>query len=155
MPTAFLAPQLPQACRGATLIWLAALAGLLLLPVNFRAGSPSTHGHSVYQLLADAADGALDHHQGAAAGAAAADDQTSGAVHDEGAAAPDNMEGLDAGDHNDSAPATPGTHLFIAPVLMFVIAPAGRSPAAWLLLHLHGRRPTVPRPPPRPARIGA
>lgn len=132
MPTALLASRLPQSFRPLTVIWLAALVGLLLLPVNYRADGPSAHGHSVYQLLADAADGALGHHPATVA--------------------PDDAERLDAGDHNDSTPASPGPHLFIVPVFAFAIAAARRAPTEWTLIPPPGRRPAVPHPPPRVAR---
>ena len=39
-----------------------ALLGLLLLPIQMRAGAASPHPHALLHLLLDARDGAFDHH---------------------------------------------------------------------------------------------
>ena len=48
--------RLPQLVRALALI------GLLLLPVEMRAGTERPHAHSLFQLLLDASDGKIDHH---------------------------------------------------------------------------------------------
>jgi hypothetical protein len=47
---------------GSYLLWGMALLSLLLLPTDFRAGAEAPHGHSLFQLWADASDGRVDHH---------------------------------------------------------------------------------------------
>ncbi len=43
----------------------AAVFVLLLLPVDLRAGLPAPHPHALFQIIDDAADGAIDHDHGA------------------------------------------------------------------------------------------
>ena len=47
---------------GSCLLWGMALLSLLLLPTDFRAGAEAPHGHSLFQLWADASDGRVGHH---------------------------------------------------------------------------------------------
>jgi hypothetical protein len=39
-----------------------ALIGLLLLPIEIRAGTERPHPHALFQVLLDASDGKIDHH---------------------------------------------------------------------------------------------
>ena len=50
-----------------------ALLGLLLLPIQMRAGAASPHPHALLHLLLDARDGAFDHHTVGGTTAAATD----------------------------------------------------------------------------------
>ena len=130
------------------LAWVAAVLGLLALPVEYRGGAERPHAHAAVQLWFDAAHGAIGHHA-RAVGATASD------------AAPPSPEmvhasGLDA-DESDTPrlsalTLSAGRILFLAagiviplPVLLH------RRRPGWLLPEiLTGSLPNPETPPPRP-----
>ena len=55
------------------LVQALALIGLFMLPVQMRAGSDRPHPHALFQLLLDARDGRIEHHEGQDEGAVSRD----------------------------------------------------------------------------------
>lgn len=54
--------RFPQLRGRPSLVVLAAIVGLLALPVEYRGGASSPHAHAAYQLWYDAAHGSVAHH---------------------------------------------------------------------------------------------
>ena len=119
-----------------------ALLGLLLLPIQMRAGAASPHPHALLHLLLDARDGAFDHHTVGGTTAAATDH---------------NVEHVDAtGFPLPDIPAyatfiTAAGGLAVLAVVLAVLAiPAPRARRTWpLLARWRERLPVLEPPPPR------
>ena len=123
-----------------------ALLGLLLLPIQMRAGAQHPHPHALLHLLVDASDGILGHHLLGEA-AASPSHGHSGAVTAAGAHQPD-IPGL-----GTSVSAAGGLAILAALVTSLMIPPrlAMRTrlyPAPW-----RGRFPSLEPPPPRIASV--
>lgn len=139
-------------------LWTLALLGLVLLPLNYRGGGDVSHGHSLLQLWADAADGTIDHHHHPTHAAPLAGlDWLAPEVSIESAASADIQQPHppDVGDHEDSLP-MPGTIPFLVASLAVVRAPRTPLAAPERRANLPaGRAPAVPIPPPRPVGLAA
>lgn len=131
------------------LLWVAAVLGLLALPVEYRGGAERPHAHAAYQLWYDAAHGSVAHHHrgddhSGAAHAAVPAASGSAAVEAVGAAATDapRLVGLSIG-----VTKVP----LVATLLVLLAAPISASArVAWPGLPvLIGRSPPVASPPPR------
>lgn len=145
-------PQEPRSSdidRRLTPLWTLALLGILLFPTNYRAGAMTAHGHSLFQLWADAADGRVQHH--GAPSSDAASNQRSGfdpSVIDQTVTVND-QAASDGGDQSDSEPASFGAKFFVTSVTFSIAAVAVREPIVLPLRPLYGWSPAVPSPPPR------
>jgi hypothetical protein len=139
----------PIACGRAlpSLLWATALVGLLLLPVDYRAGAEHAHAHSLLQLWADAADGRVHHH--ARAGIDWLDPAVDAPEAAGFAAAGESKP--DVGEQQDSAPAAGGLHLLLSALDALPIVSVARRPAVSLAHPLAGLFPPIPVPPPRAA----
>ncbi len=98
--------------------WFLAVVGLCLLPSDYRAGGEIAHGHSLFQLWADSADGIVEHHhQTGSLGiiAASSHDWLDPLIPDAGMAEESSAAGhrADLADQHDSAPASSGIHLLL------------------------------------------
>lgn len=131
----------------AGLLWSMALVGLLLLPSNFRAGGEITHGHSLLQLWADAADGHIDHHHHHQAAAPLLD--WLDPIADTAAQSAPDQNGIDVGGHDDSTPAPGTVHLLPATLTFFLAFAIVRLPSFQKEQTLVGCCPDVLLPPPR------
>ena len=116
-----------------------ALASLLLLPIQMRAGAASPHPHALLHLALDASDGAFDHH----------------AVEDEATTSHD-AQSVHASDSHPPDIPTYGTFipgLAGLAVLTLVTMPAIPTPRLGRTWPLHarwrGRIPALDPPPPR------
>jgi hypothetical protein len=131
-----------------------ALLSMFLLPSDFRAGSQFAHGHSLFQLWADASDGHLDHHHEdggplATAGDAASwfDARVDG---DAGARSLHTAQrSPDLPGHDDSTPAASGLHLLLIAWAILPVVAISRRPPIDGERRLFGRMPRIPLPPPR------
>jgi hypothetical protein len=124
-----------------------ALLGLLLLPIDYRAGAEQPHAHSLPQLWADAADGVVHHHGPSAI------DWLDPAV-DAGEAARSSIVGsaaADVGEQQDSAPAAGGLHMLLVALVVLRAVSAVRRPVSNPARPLAGLAPRIPSPPPRSA----
>jgi hypothetical protein len=119
-----------------------ALVTCFLLPMQMRAGAEDAHPHAMLQLILDARDGGLDHHESEPRHAADGHD------HEEA--------GAETGAHEPDVPVAEVSHgvgaglaiLAVVVVLLEGIA-AGRE-AVWpSFARWRGRRPTLEPPPPR------
>ncbi len=150
---AFTMPRLPARATfpGAGLLWVLALIGLVLSPSDYRAGAVHAHAHALWQLLLDAADGQIHHHDEDAGAETrmVADwfDPTAGTG--ELRAPPSSHTGPDIGTPNDTSLASSSIAIIIATLAVVFpeIAPAvlqggGDRPPAGVV-------PRVPSPPPR------
>ena len=118
-----------------------ALAGLLLLPIQVRAGAASPHPHALLHLLLDASDGELDHHTVDDAAAAA----TGHHARDIDATG---FHQPDVPTHGTFITATAGLAVLTLVSVLAIPAPrAGHTwpPCAWW----RERRPLLEPPPPR------
>jgi len=119
-----------------------ALLGLLLLPIQMRAGAASPHPHALLHLLLDARDGAFDHHTfGETAGAAT--------NHDVEHLAATGSPSPDTPSYTTSITAAGGLAVLAMAVTMLTL-PAPRAERAWPR-HAWWRewRPVLEPPPPR------
>lgn len=139
-------------------LWGLALLSLLLLPSNYRADGDVQHGHSVFQLWADAADGRVAHHH-ALAGTASV--SVTGDWFDPliettpPAPATTGVHGPDVPEYEDSAPALGGVHLLLVSVTVVLAVVVARNPTPRSERSLSGQVPRVLAPPPRPSMAGA
>ncbi len=134
-----------------SLAWATALFALVLLPVNYRAGAELAHAHSLPQVLLDAAHGTVHHHGNGVA------DWLEPAVNDDVAVAATMAgdEKPDAGQQQDSAPATSGIHLLLVVASLLALVVAGSSSVQARPRKLAGLVSRVPAPPPRSLAIAA
>lgn len=151
-------PRLKRAARRRTFLsllsrqwrlplWTMSLLGLLLLPLDYRAGAEQAHGHSLFALGADAADGSIHHHGSRpldwldpAVEVNPADDAATAA-----------KEQVDVGETQDSSPAPGGVHMLLAVVTLLHPTVSIRDPAVVHARRLLGRVPYSLSPPPRMA----
>jgi hypothetical protein len=133
-------------------LWSLALLSLFLLPSDFRAGSEMAHGHSLFQLWLDAADGHVDHHHiGAfATSQSPRADWLDPRVDDSASSpSPGKDHRPDVPEQNDSAPSVGGIpFMLVFTELLLVIAGAVTFSDA-PMCRLFGRAPRVLFPPPR------
>jgi hypothetical protein len=108
-----------------------ALLGLLLLPIQMRAGAQDPHPHALLHLLVDARDGAFDHHTLSEAPGAA------GAHHP------------DIPTVGQSISAAGGLAALAAVVAALIIPPPVADPIWPRSVHWRDRLRTVEPPPPR------
>jgi hypothetical protein len=130
------------ATRMIPLLRALAVLGLLLLPIQMRAGTQHPHPHALLHLLLDASDGSFDHHTLGEAAASLPHDH-SGTVAEAGDQQPD-IPTL-----GTSVSALGGLAILTALIASLMIPPrlAERiwlSPACW-----RGRFPALEPPPPR------
>jgi hypothetical protein len=119
-----------------------ALLGLLLLPIQMRAGAASPHPHALLHLLLEARDGAFDHHLGKEATAAATDHNVE---HVEATGSPP----PDIPAYATSITATGGLAV-LAVVVTVLTLPAPRAGRTWPRhAWWRERRPALEPPPPR------
>ena len=134
-----------------SLAWAMALMALLLLPVNYRAGAELAHAHSLPQVLLDAAHGTVHHHGSGVA------DWLEPAVSDDAAVAATMAgdEKPDAGQQQDSAPATGGIHLLLVVAVLLAFSAEASPSVPVRPRKLAGLVPRVLAPPPRPLAFAA
>ncbi|HEU5433606.1 MAG TPA: hypothetical protein VFU81_18205 [Thermomicrobiales bacterium] len=130
----------------ARLLPLAAVFVLLLLPVDLRAGLPAPHPHALFQIIDDAADGAIDHDHDAV-------DQGYGVHHHDHALAPA-PRGADAPDLPHVAADDSGVGSGPTAALPPIPLPHGERALARQAVEasraaLFGVAPRPPIPPPR------
>jgi len=121
------------------------LLGLVLLPSDYRAGAEFPHAHSLVQLLIDAENGTVHHHDGGST----AWDHTASSSHERESQLGVSEERPDIGEHEDSAPTTSGFHLLLSAITMLTPAPASQMAAFGPEQRLTGQTPRVLLPPPR------
>ena len=124
--------------------WLAvvrvtALALLFLLPMQMRAGAEDPHPHAMLQLLLDARDGRLDH-------------------HNDGHEAEHRESGTASATHEPDVPTVGvsnvvgGAIAMLAALVAMLWLPARRRVTDWpAMALLIGRLPAIDPPPPRAA----
>jgi hypothetical protein len=119
-----------------------ALLGLLLLPIQMRAGAQRPHPHALLHLLVDASDGTLDHHLLGEAAASPSHDH-SGAVTAAGAHQPDiPTVGMSV--------STAGGLTIVAALVTALMIPPGLAERTWLYpAPWRSRFPALEPPPPR------
>lgn len=132
------------------LLWSMALFSLFLLPTNVRAGSETTHSHSILQLLIDAHDGQILHHHvdGAIFGQGGNwfDPGISSSTADTGVGS---STSTDLGDRQNSVPVAGGVALILSiGIVLWLVRPI-RSQIATTSSRLFGAITRVPAPPPR------
>jgi hypothetical protein len=123
------------------LVQALALIGLLMLPVQMRAGAEQTHPHALLQLLLDARDGRIEHHEG----------------QDEGAGSHDQRHTVPARiTHHPDLPTigdsiqTGGSLALLATLVTALLLSPTSSARVWAPAgHWHGRIPPLEPPPPR------
>jgi hypothetical protein len=119
-----------------------ALLGLLLLPIQMRAGAQHPHPHALLHLLVDASDGSLVHHTREEAAASPSHDH-SGAVTVAGPHQPDIPT------FGTSVSAAGGLTILAALVAALMIPPR-LAERTWLYpVPWRGRLPALEPPPPR------
>jgi hypothetical protein len=118
-----------------------ALLGLLLLPIQMRAGAQHPHPHALLHLLVDARDGVFDHHTLGVAGSA---------THHDSEAADT------AGAHNPDIPtvgqsiSAAGGLVALAAVVAALVIPPPLAEAIWPRpVHWRNRLRAIEPPPPR------
>jgi hypothetical protein len=128
------------------LLRAAALLGLLLLPIQMRAGAASLHPHALLHLLLDARDGAFDHHTVGGTTAAATDHNP---VHVDATGSPP----PDIPTYATSVTAIGGLAVLAVMVMMLTI-PAPRAGRTWpRRAWWRERLPVLEPPPPRIGRV--
>jgi hypothetical protein len=123
------------------LVQALALTGLFMLPVQMRAGSDRPHPHALFQLLLDARDGRIEHHEGQDEGAVSRDLRHT--------VAPRITHHPDLPAIGDSIQTGGSLALLATLVTALLLSPAGSTqvwptPRPW-----HDRIPTLEPPPPR------
>jgi hypothetical protein len=132
---------------GDRLTWYVAILRLLpllvmlLLPVQMRAGAADAHPHTLLQLLLDARDGSLDHHQG---DHAPGDGQAT-SVASEGSRG----HGPDVPTYEDIGGMGMGVPILAATVALIALLVASEVPVWPRLSRWRDRLPVLDPPPPR------
>jgi hypothetical protein len=130
-----------EATRMIPLLRALALLGLLLLPIQMRAGAQHPHPHALLHLLVDASDGAFDHHTLGLA--------SSPTHHDSEAVGTAVAHHPDIPTVGQSISAAGGLVALAAVVAALIIPPPVADPIWPRSVHWRDRLRTVEPPPPR------